>query len=44
MSRVDEAAELRSSGHWRLAVWGFRLAVLSLAVLAASLVAYALTL
>src|SRR5208282_5639355 len=43
MSRVDEAAEFRSSGHWRLALWGFRLAVLSLAILVASLVALVTT-
>lgn len=38
MCRMDEESALRSSRYWRMSVWGFRTAVLAVAVVACSLV------
>jgi len=38
MLRMDDESPLRSSRYWSLSVWGFRTAVLAVAVVAGSLV------
>lgn len=38
MAGVDDGSALRTSRFWRLSVWGFRTALLALAVAAGSLV------
>lgn len=40
---MNTESSLRSSGYWRLSVWGFRTALLAVAVVAGSLVSVLVT-